>query len=290
MRCGRCAPRGCRCWARSTRPTWSARRGWPRWGGCSATRSGTRRRCWVPSARAAVTAGGEAPEWQAFRAAVGERVIARRDAWKRLRAAVRLRSLLAGRAASAVGRGRRRGDPTGPRGPARRRPGALRDEVTGRGAGAPRGGRVAARAVAVAPGEGGRALRGGAARRGGRAGASVRAARENDSGRASRGGRGARGRGRGRGARGLGAVFTAPVDGVIRAAVSEGVRDALDQALRPSRWVRRAGAPARGSTSGDPWREVSSALDATRSEPTNLPRGDARAWRSTPRSMRDAVR
>jgi hypothetical protein len=59
-------------------------------------------------------------------------------------------------------------------------------------------------------------------------------------------------------------VFTAPVDGVVRAAVSDGVRDALDALLRPSTLGQTAPAAAEGVDIGDPWREVSAALDATR--------------------------
>ena len=69
---------------------------------------------------------------------------------------------------------------------------------------------------------------------------------------------------------GLGSVFTAPVDSVIRAAVSEGVRDALDEALRPSSLRQSPTPSAQGVDIGDPWREVSMALDATRVA-TDLP-------------------
>ncbi|MDB4931892.1 MAG: hypothetical protein JWM10_4376, partial [Myxococcaceae bacterium] len=43
-----------------------------------------------------------------------------------------------------------------------------------------------------------------------------------------------------------------------------GVRDALDLVLRPSSLGQTAPAAAEGVDIGDPWREVSAALDATR--------------------------
>jgi hypothetical protein len=63
---------------------------------------------------------------------------------------------------------------------------------------------------------------------------------------------------------GLGAVFTAPVDGIVRAAVSDGARDALDLALRPSALGRSVVGTLEALDVGDPWHEVSVALDATR--------------------------
>ncbi|MDO9022280.1 MAG: dynamin family protein [Deltaproteobacteria bacterium] len=218
----------------------------------------------------AVMAGAEAPDWEAFRAAVGERVIGRRDDWKRLRAAVRLRSTLDG-----VRRARLEGEAV----EATRRAieaqlvdalGALREEVTGRAAQVRR--EVAAslreqwpslRGREAAPSE--EVLRDVVAELVHRCVQRERAALAGPRGEVE-----ALAVAAGVVRQGLGAVFTAPVDGVIRAAVSDGVRDALDMALRPSTLGQTVGGSVEGVDVGDPWREVSIALDATRS-PADVP-------------------
>ena len=221
------------------------------------------------SAREAMADHG-APGWGEFRASVGERIIARRDAWKRLRASARLRGMLSevrrAREAEEAREATRRGveaqlvDALA----------TLREELARRAT------RVR-REVAASLREQWTSLRGRESapsdevlndvvselvhrclQRERAELAELRAEVE------------ALAVAAGAVRPGLGAVFTAPVDGVIRAAVSEGVRDALDQALRPSVLGQSAGAAAQGLDIGDPWREVSGALDATRA-PTDLP-------------------
>ncbi len=222
------------------------------------------------SARAAL-ADRDTPEWSRFRDAIDDRVIARAPEWKRLRAAVRLVSLLstarrALRSAEAVETTRRAREAQLV--DALR---ALRDELALRAA-------AVRREVAVRLREQWMALRGGASLSdevlrdvvaelvhlsiGRERAAMDERRREVESLAVEAGAVRA----------GFGAALTAPIDGVIRAAVAEGVRDALDQVLRPSTLGQAPVLDHHGGVDvGDPWREVTAALDAGRS-PNDLSR------------------
>ena len=212
----------------------------------------------------AVLTGVEAPDWKAFRVSVAERVVARRDAWKRLRASVRLRAILAKVRCSMeekdVAEFARRSieaqlvDALN----------ALRQAVSERSI-------LVRREVAASLREQWPSLRGKNAVPSEDVLRDVVAElvhhciqREHLTLLEERGAVEALAVAAGVVRPGLGAVFTAPVDGMIRAAASEGVRDALDESLRPSALGQVASVPAQGLDIGDPWREVSAALDATR--------------------------
>jgi hypothetical protein len=218
----------------------------------------------------AAAAGVHAPGWAAFRASVGERIIARREAWKRLRAASRLRLLLSEVRRAGMEAEAREATRRGVEAQLVDALGALREELTRRAA------RVR-REVAASLREQWTSLRGKEPSPSDEVLGDVVAElmhrcvqRERAELAERRAEVEALAVAAGTVRPGLGAVFTAPVDGVIRAAVSEGVRDALDQALRPSTLGQAPGAAAQGLDIGDPWREVSVALDATRA-PTDLP-------------------
>lgn len=216
------------------------------------------------SARAAA-ADPDAPEWSRFRASARERVVARAPEWKRLRAAVRLVGLLTAAraelatadAAEATRRAREAQLVDALR--------SLREELSRRAS-------AARHDVAAALREQWGALRGG--------GVAPREEVLRDAV-AELVHRGVRRERTALEARcreieslaveaavvreGLGAALTAPVEVVLRAAATEGVRDALDAALRPSALGQSPAIVAEGVDVGDPWHEVSSALDAGRS-------------------------
>lgn len=221
------------------------------------------------SARAALT-DRDAPEWSLFRDAVHEHVVARAPEWKRLRAAVRLASLLSAArrdllgadAAEALRRAREAQLVDALH--------ALREELTRRAA-------AVRRDVAVRLREQWMALRRGGSPSDevlrdvvaelvhlsvGRERAAMEERRCEVESLAEEAGAVRAG---------FGAALTAPVDGVVRAAVAEGVRDALDQVLRPSSLGHAPALVVEGVDVGDPWREVTAALDAGRS-PDDLSR------------------
>lgn len=215
------------------------------------------------SARAA-QADPDDPGWSRFRSAVLDRVVARRGGWKRLRAAVRLASLLSsardglalGRASEATRRAREAQLADALR--------ALRDELAGRAAGVRR--EVASALAEQWPGlRGGRAAPSDDVLRDAIAELVHRCVRREREAMATRRAEvEALAVEAGVVRAGLGGALTAPVDVVVRAAVHEGARDALDLALRPSTLGRSTASASEGVDIGDPWHEVSAALDAAR--------------------------
>ena len=217
-----------------------------------------------------VLTGVKGPDWEAFRASVAQRVVGRRDAWKRLRAAVRLRAILSEVQREMGEADAREATRRGVEAQLVDALDALRQGVSERSTQVRR--EVAAslreqwpslRGKNAAPSED--VLRDVVAELVHRCIQHERAilAEQREAVEALAVTAGAV-------RPGLGAVFTAPVDGMIRAAVSEGVRDASDQAFRPSALGQVTSGPAQGLDIGDPWREVSAALDATRA-PADLP-------------------